>query len=236
MSSSPCTRRSGLGAAPSVRSTGAARSFAASLKARGVGPGDVVVFQLPNWVEAAITFWGAAQLGAIVVPIVHFYGPKEVGYVLDVVQPDAVVTAARFGQTDYLATYETLLREPRGHAVVRRRRRGGVPSRSRPPFRRAARDRTDRGPAPDRPGLAGRHRVHVGDDPEPQGRHPLAPDARLRGPSVGRDGRHRHARHPHGRSRRTLHRHAQRAAPPPPPRPARSKSSTSGIPARCCAS
>ena len=69
------------------------------------------MFQLPNWVEAAITFWGAAQLGAVVVPIVHFYGPKEVSYVLDVVQPDAVVTAARFGQTDYLATYETLLRD-----------------------------------------------------------------------------------------------------------------------------
>ena len=89
----------------------AARAFAASLQAQGVGPGDVVVFQLPNWVEAAITFWGAAQLGAVVVPIVHFYGPKEVGYVLDVVQPDVVVTAARFGQTDYLATYATLLRE-----------------------------------------------------------------------------------------------------------------------------
>ena len=87
----------------------AARSFAASLHARGIGPGDVVVFQLPNWVEAAITFWGAAQLGAVVVPIVHFYGSKEVSYVLDVVQPDVVVTAARFGQTDYLATYETLL-------------------------------------------------------------------------------------------------------------------------------
>ena len=38
----------------------AARSFAASLRARGLGPGDVVVFQLPNWMEAAVTFWGAA--------------------------------------------------------------------------------------------------------------------------------------------------------------------------------
>jgi len=31
----------------------AARSLATSLKARGVGPGSVVVLQLPNWVEAA---------------------------------------------------------------------------------------------------------------------------------------------------------------------------------------
>ena len=125
----------------------AARSFAASLQARGVGPGDVVVFQLPNWVEAAITFWGAAQLGAVVVPIVHFYGPKEVGYVLDVVQPDVVVTAARFGQTDYLATYDVVAPPTRTDTpwfVVGAERRDA--SRSRPPLRRAARRRADRRP------------------------------------------------------------------------------------------
>jgi non-ribosomal peptide synthetase component E (peptide arylation enzyme) len=87
----------------------AARSLAASLRERGVGPGDVVVFQLPNWVEAGITFWAAAYLGAVVVPIVHFYGPKEVGYILRTVSPAAVVTPDRFGQSEYLSTYETLL-------------------------------------------------------------------------------------------------------------------------------
>ena len=56
----------------------AARSLAAELRARGVGPGSLVVFQLPNWVEAGITFWAAAYVGAVVVPIVHFYGAKEV--------------------------------------------------------------------------------------------------------------------------------------------------------------
>ena len=45
----------------------AARALAASLRARGVGPGDVVAFQLPNWVEAGVTFWAAAYLGAVVV-------------------------------------------------------------------------------------------------------------------------------------------------------------------------
>jgi acyl-CoA synthetase len=96
----------------------AARCFAASLRERGLGPGSVVVFQLPNWVEAAITFWGAAYLGAVVVPIVHFYGPKEVRYVLDVVQPDIVVTAARFGVTDHLANYTELLGDRTDHWYV----------------------------------------------------------------------------------------------------------------------
>ena len=87
----------------------AARSFAATLRARGLGPGDVVMSQLPNSVEAAIVFWGAAYLGAVMVPVVHFYGPKEVGYVVDVVKPDVIVTPARFGQIDYIENLGEIL-------------------------------------------------------------------------------------------------------------------------------
>lgn len=87
----------------------AARSFAATLQARGLGPGDVVMSQLPNSVEAAIVFWGAAYLGAVMVPVVHFYGPKEVRYVVDVVEPDVIVTPARFGQIDYLENLAGIL-------------------------------------------------------------------------------------------------------------------------------
>ena len=87
----------------------AARALAGALRDEGVGPGDVVAFQLPNWVEAGITFWAAAYLGAVVVPIVHFYGPKEVDYILRTVSPEVIVTADRFGHNDYLATYEELL-------------------------------------------------------------------------------------------------------------------------------
>jgi acyl-CoA synthetase (AMP-forming)/AMP-acid ligase II len=87
----------------------AARSLAGSLRARGVGPGDVIVFQMPNWVEAGITFWAAAYLGAVVVPIVHFYGAKEVEYILRTTNPEVVVTPDRFGHSDYLPVYEKLL-------------------------------------------------------------------------------------------------------------------------------
>jgi acyl-CoA synthetase (AMP-forming)/AMP-acid ligase II len=87
----------------------AARSLAGALRAEGVGPGGVVVFQLPNWVEAGITFWAAAYLGAAVVPIVHFYGPKEVGYILRATSPDVIVTPDRFGHSDYLANYAPLV-------------------------------------------------------------------------------------------------------------------------------
>lgn len=78
-----------------------ARGLAAGLRARGVGPGDVVAFQLPNWVEAAVTFWASAFLSAVVVPIVHFYGPKELRYILSSVRPRVFITAEGFGRMTY---------------------------------------------------------------------------------------------------------------------------------------
>ena len=87
----------------------AARALAGALRDRGVGPGDVVVFQQPNWVEAGITFAATAYLGAVIVPIVHFYGPREVEYILDVTQPKVVVTPDGFRGVDHLAMYSSLL-------------------------------------------------------------------------------------------------------------------------------
>ena len=50
--------------------------LAGLLAARGIGPGDVVAFQLPNWPEAASTFYGLLQLGVVLVPIVaHLRAP-----------------------------------------------------------------------------------------------------------------------------------------------------------------
>jgi acyl-CoA synthetase (AMP-forming)/AMP-acid ligase II len=80
-----------------------ARRLAAGLRDRGVGPGDVVAFQLPNWMEAAAVFWASAFLGAVVVPIVHFYGRKEVGYIIRTIAPRVFVTAERFGRLEYQA-------------------------------------------------------------------------------------------------------------------------------------
>ncbi|MFD4510949.1 AMP-binding protein [Streptomyces sp. NPDC058457] len=78
-----------------------ARRLAAGLRARGVGPGDVVAMQLPNWMEAAAVFWACAFLGAVVVPVVHFYGPKEVGYILGATRPKAFFAAGRFGRSEF---------------------------------------------------------------------------------------------------------------------------------------
>ena len=85
-----------------------ARELAGGLIARGIGPGDVVAFQLPNWLEAAVTFYAVALTGATLVPIVHFYGPHEVGYVLRESEARVLITTDRFGHLDYLAALEEL--------------------------------------------------------------------------------------------------------------------------------
>src|SRR5262249_39306228 len=114
----------------------AARALATSLRASGVGVGDVVVCHLPNWAEAGITFWAAAYLGAVIVPVVHFYGAKELDYILRVTEPSVAISADRFGHADHLALYDGVLaREGRAGEplwlVARSTADGSLPSRSR---------------------------------------------------------------------------------------------------------
>ena len=89
----------------------ASRRVAGGLAKRGIRPGDVVAFQLPNWVEAAYLFYGASLAGAVVVPIVHFYGPKEVRYILERSGARVLVTAAEFRGIDYLSMLDGFVDE-----------------------------------------------------------------------------------------------------------------------------
>ena len=85
-----------------------ARRVATGLADRGIGAGDVVAFQLPNWLEAAATYYGAAMIGAIVVPIVHFYGSREVGHILRESGARLFVVAESFGSLRPLAALESV--------------------------------------------------------------------------------------------------------------------------------
>ena len=189
----------------------AARSLAASLGARGVGPGDVVVIQLPNWTEAGIAFWAAAYLGATVVPVVHFYGPKEVDYILEATRPAVVVTADRFGRNDYLEYLPRTPGAPSHRALARRR---GHPSETVAGHGRAvrlpARCGTPACPVDDRSRRSRHHRLHLGNHARPEGRRPQPPDDRLRDTAAGL---HVSPWRPAGHHRGTggpLHRDAQR--------------------------
>jgi cyclohexanecarboxylate-CoA ligase len=58
------------------------RAVAAGLAGLGVGPGEVVSWQLPNWHEALVLHHAVLRLGALSNPIVPIYRSHEVGYIL----------------------------------------------------------------------------------------------------------------------------------------------------------
>ncbi len=80
----------------------AAMRLVTVLRDAGLEPGDVVAFQLPNWREAIVAFYGLALGGYVLVPIVHIYGPKEVRFILEQSRARAYISTDRFGHVDYL--------------------------------------------------------------------------------------------------------------------------------------
>ena len=60
-----------------------ARCLARALKGRGLKPGQVVSFQLPNWYEATVVNLAAAMAGLVLNPVVSIYRDAEVGFILD---------------------------------------------------------------------------------------------------------------------------------------------------------
>ena len=81
----------------------AARGLAAALHARGLRPGDVVAFQVPNWREAAVINLAAAMAGLVVNPIVPIYRDHEVSQMLADCGARALFVAATFRNFDYAA-------------------------------------------------------------------------------------------------------------------------------------
>ncbi|HEY6625296.1 MAG TPA: AMP-binding protein [Acidimicrobiales bacterium] len=94
------------------------RRVAGGLSRLGVGVGDVVSFQTPNWIEGVATFYGAALLGAVAAPVVHFYGNREVSYILGQCEPRVHVTASWFGRQDFLANLASIPAPPTMEVVV----------------------------------------------------------------------------------------------------------------------
>jgi acyl-CoA synthetase (AMP-forming)/AMP-acid ligase II len=78
-----------------------ARRLVALLRELGVQPGEAVAFQLPNWREAVVSFAALALGGYVLVPIVHIYGRKEVGFILEQSGAVAYISPPAYGHVDY---------------------------------------------------------------------------------------------------------------------------------------
>lgn len=86
-----------------------ARALAAGLRRTGVGTGDRVGVQLPNWREFFVVVAALSALGAVTVPIMPIYRREDVGYVLRDAEVKLVITAAEFRGFDHVAMYDELL-------------------------------------------------------------------------------------------------------------------------------
>ena len=75
---------------------------AAGFKALGIGAGDVVTIQLPNWAEFAYVFFALERLGAVANQIGPDFRSREVDYILRFSESRAFVCPASFKNFDYV--------------------------------------------------------------------------------------------------------------------------------------
>ena len=76
--------------------------MAAAFQHLGIGPGDVVTLQLPNWIEFAYVFFALERLGAIANQIGPDFRSREVEYILRFSESRAFVCPATFRGFDYV--------------------------------------------------------------------------------------------------------------------------------------
>ena len=74
---------------------------AAFLRAQGIGRGDVVTIQLPNWIEFAFVFFALELLGAVANKISPDFRSREVGYILQFSRSRGYVCSQSFKGFDY---------------------------------------------------------------------------------------------------------------------------------------
>jgi acyl-CoA synthetase (AMP-forming)/AMP-acid ligase II len=82
---------------------------AAWLAGAGVGPGDVVCWQTPNWWEAHVLGLAVWHAGAVSCPIAPFYREHELRQVIEQVRPAAVMTAETFRGFAHAEAFDDLL-------------------------------------------------------------------------------------------------------------------------------
>jgi fatty-acyl-CoA synthase len=86
-----------------------ASAIAAALHELGIGRGDRIAVDLPNWPEFVISMFAVAKLGAIIVPLNPRYTVPELQYMLRHSESSVVVSAEVFNGVDYLQLFENFL-------------------------------------------------------------------------------------------------------------------------------
>jgi len=85
--------------------------LAGALYELGVRSGEIVSYQLPNWVEANLLDLARAHLGAVSNPIMHLFRAHELRGVLSRTHSRVFVVAHKFRGFDYTAIVPEVLAE-----------------------------------------------------------------------------------------------------------------------------
>lgn len=92
--------------------------MAARLRALGIGAGDVVTLQLPNWLEFAFVFFALERLGAVAVTVSVDFRSRELEYIMRFSGAKMLVCCARFRDFDHLAMADELRAKLPGLACI----------------------------------------------------------------------------------------------------------------------
>lgn len=79
-----------------------ADSLAASFLEQGIGKGDIVTVQMPNWLEYIYVHYALARIGAITLPAIPLYRRREMSHILESYRSVGYVLPSHFGGFDYL--------------------------------------------------------------------------------------------------------------------------------------
>jgi acyl-coenzyme A synthetase/AMP-(fatty) acid ligase len=88
------------------------RRVARGLAAIGLRRGDVVVGQVPQWLEQVELWYACTLLGLVYVPVIHIYGEAELSYIIGDTGAKALVMPDAWRKIDYQARLCALRDEP----------------------------------------------------------------------------------------------------------------------------
>jgi cyclohexanecarboxylate-CoA ligase len=82
--------------------------LAGAMRARGIGAGDIVGLQLPNWWEFAVTVLACERIGAVVNPLMPIFREHELSYMLGFAEAKMLIVPKIFRGFDHAAMAASL--------------------------------------------------------------------------------------------------------------------------------
>ena len=106
-----------------------ANRLALSFLDLGIGKGDCVLLQLPNWAEYVYAFFGLQKIGAVPVLCISGFGLLETSHMCNLTQAKAWIVPAAYRKTDYTTSFigDVLKQNPCLKHVISVRSAGGSP-------------------------------------------------------------------------------------------------------------